>query len=139
MDAAIPLHTSNVMFLHGGGRSPRYPPNKVVVWDDSIGSEVAELEFRERVRGMAGRREWLAVALRRRVVVFKIGETVSRYAEYDSGDNKKGRTSITPHALAYASSSRPHRTGQCDPFDLALHAWAADGSRPSSALATMSA
>jgi len=85
-----PLHSTSLLFLVGGGRSPRYPPNKVVFWDDAIGKEVAELEFRERVRGLACRREWLAVALRRRVVVFKFTNTVERVAEWDTSDNERG-------------------------------------------------
>ena len=86
----VPLHVSSLLFLVGGGRSPRYPPNKVIFWDDALGKEVAELEFRERVRGLACRRGWLAVALRRRVVVFQIDETIGRYAEWDTCDNPRG-------------------------------------------------
>lgn len=85
-----PLHSTSLLFLVGGGRSPRYPPNKVVFWDDDIGKEVAELEFRERVRGLACRRECLAVALRRRVVVFKFTNTIERVAEWDTSDNERG-------------------------------------------------
>ncbi|KAG6857335.1 hypothetical protein H0H87_005638 [Tephrocybe sp. NHM501043] len=90
LTTVVPYNTSNILFLVGGGRSPLYPPNKVVFWDDALGAEVAELEFRERVRGLACRRGWLAVALRRRVVVFQIGEQVTRYAEWDTCDNPKG-------------------------------------------------
>jgi WD repeat-containing protein 45 len=86
----LACHTSSVLFLVGGGRSPRYPPNKVVFWDDALGKEVAELEFRERVRGVACRRGWLAVALRRRVVVFQLGASVARYGEWDTADNPRG-------------------------------------------------
>ena len=91
LSAVVPLHTSSLLFLLGGGRSPRYPPNKVILWDDAIGKEVAELEFRERVRGLACRRGWLAVALRRRVVVFEIGERIARYGEWDTCDNPRGK------------------------------------------------
>ncbi|PCH41275.1 SVP1-like protein 2 [Wolfiporia cocos MD-104 SS10] len=92
--AVVPLHTSSLLFLIGGGRSPRYPPNKVIVWDDALGREVAELEFRERARGVACRRGWLAVALRRRVVVFQLGEEVKRYGEWDTHDNPRGLLAI---------------------------------------------
>lgn len=86
----VPLHSTSLLFLVGGGRSPRYPPNKVVFWDDSVGKEVAELEFRERVRGLACRREWLAVALRRRVVVFKFTDKIERTGEWETSDNERG-------------------------------------------------
>ncbi|KAI0082574.1 WD40 repeat-like protein [Panus rudis PR-1116 ss-1] len=98
--AAVPLHTSSLLFLLGGGRSPRYPPNKVIFWDDAQGREVAELEFRERVRGLACRRGWLAVALRRRVVVYKVEKTVSRYAEWDTCDNPKGILALATEAYS---------------------------------------
>lgn len=90
LSAVLPLHTTNILFLLGGGRSPLYPPNKVIIWDDALGKEVAELEFRERVRGLACRRGWLAVSLRRRVCVFEVGETVKRYGEWDTCDNPGG-------------------------------------------------
>lgn len=89
----LPLHTTNLLFLVGGGRSPLYPPNKVVVWDDALGREVAELEFKSQVRGLACRRGWLAVALRRRVVVFQVGGPlggITRYAEWETCDNPRG-------------------------------------------------
>ncbi|KAJ7283768.1 SVP1-like protein 2 [Mycena rebaudengoi] len=96
--AVVPLHTSSLLFLLGGGRSPLYPPNKVVLWDDAIGTEVAELEFRERVRG-------LAFALRRRVVLFEIGEQVTRYGEWDTWDNPGGERLCVQGLLALASGT----------------------------------
>ncbi|PFH51422.1 hypothetical protein AMATHDRAFT_59172 [Amanita thiersii Skay4041] len=106
--AAVPLHSTNLLFLLGGGRSPLYPPNKVILWDDALGAEVAELEFRERVRGLVCRRGWLAVALRRRVAVFEIGEQVSRYAEWDTCDNPRGLLAIStkPHSTLLAIPGR---------------------------------
>ncbi|KAJ7638702.1 SVP1-like protein 2 [Roridomyces roridus] len=98
--AVVPLHTSSLLFLLGGGRSPLYPPNKVIMWDDVLGTEVAELEFRERVRGLACRRGWLAVALRRRVVLFQVGEQVTRYGEWDTWDNPRGLLALATGTYA---------------------------------------
>jgi hypothetical protein len=42
------------------------------------------------VRGFACRRGWLAVALRRRVVVFEVGDRLSRFGEWDTSDNPRG-------------------------------------------------
>ncbi|KAF9247187.1 WD40-repeat-containing domain protein [Melanogaster broomeanus] len=98
--AVMPCHMSSLLFLLGGGRSPLYPPNKVILWDDAAGAEVAELEFRERVGGIACRRGWLAVALRRRVVVFEVHDTVVRKAEYDTCDNPRGILAMATGAYA---------------------------------------
>ncbi|KAH9850701.1 WD40-repeat-containing domain protein [Lenzites betulinus] len=100
LSAVVPLQTSSLLFLVGGGRSPRYPPNKVILWDDALAQEVAELEFREKVRGLACRRGWLAVALRRRVVVFQVGEAVARYGEWDTCDNVRGLLAIATAAYS---------------------------------------
>ncbi|KAF9075951.1 WD40-repeat-containing domain protein [Rhodocollybia butyracea] len=98
--AVMPMHTSSLLFLLGGGRSPLYPPNKVILWDDVMGCEVAELEFRERVRGFACRRGWLAVSLRRRVVVFEVGRQITRYQEWDTCDNPRGLVVLASGAHA---------------------------------------
>jgi len=87
----LPLHTTSILYLVGGGRSPLYPPNKVVIWDDALGKEVAELEFRENVRGMACRRGWLFVALKQRVIAFQVGEQPERWNEWKTCDNPRGK------------------------------------------------
>ncbi|PPQ77365.1 hypothetical protein CVT25_010946 [Psilocybe cyanescens] len=106
--AVLPLHSSNILFLLGGGRSPLYPPNKVILWNDALGKEVAELEFRERVRGLACRRGWLVVSLRRRVVVFQVGESVTRYGEWDTCDNPRGLLAMatSPYSTLLAIAGR---------------------------------
>jgi hypothetical protein len=55
--------------------------------DNTTGEEVAELEFRERVTGLACRRGWLAVSFQRRVVLFEVGETIIRWNEFDTCDS----------------------------------------------------
>ena len=42
---ALPLPHSPLLVLQGGGRSPLYPPNKAIVYNDALGVSVAELEF----------------------------------------------------------------------------------------------
>ncbi|KAL7409899.1 WD40-repeat-containing domain protein [Mrakia frigida] len=66
------LHRTSLVFLLGGGSNPLYPPNKLVVWDDRKGKAVLELEFREKILGLSSRRGSLALAFRRRVVLFSI-------------------------------------------------------------------
>ncbi|KAG8969014.1 hypothetical protein FRC03_004981 [Tulasnella sp. 419] len=91
LSIALPLHSTSLMFLVGGGRNPLYSPNKVVLWDADKAKEVVELEFKERVRGLACRRGLLAVALRRRAVVFKIETNkVERIDEWETSENLRG-------------------------------------------------
>lgn len=64
------LFRSNILALVGGGTSPRYPPTKVMVWDDSKGRCIGELSFRSRVLRVALHRNAVAVALEHKVLVY---------------------------------------------------------------------
>ncbi|KAI5476128.1 SVP1-like protein 2 [Pseudohyphozyma bogoriensis] len=93
----LPLARSNLLFLVGGPPSPLYPPNKVLFWDDKLGRTVAELEFREDVRGIAARRDRLVVVLRRRVLIFVLGKGgmgVWREGVYETTDNPSGLVAL---------------------------------------------
>ncbi|KAG8682451.1 hypothetical protein FRC11_014858 [Ceratobasidium sp. 423] len=89
-----PMHASSLLFLVGGGRAPLYPANKVILWDSVTQCEVAELEFKERVRGLVTRRNWLVVALKRRVVAFEVNAGVERRGEWETAENERGLMAI---------------------------------------------
>ncbi|GAA5890251.1 hypothetical protein JCM8208_002752 [Rhodotorula glutinis] len=93
----LPLSRSNLLFLVGGPPSPLYPPNKVILWDARAQAPVAELEFREDVRGLRARRDRLVVVLRRRVVLFVLGEGdagIWREGAYETCDNPRGLAAL---------------------------------------------
>ena len=39
------LYKSNVVALLGGGRNPKYTPNKIVLWDDSQEKVITEIRL----------------------------------------------------------------------------------------------
>lgn len=46
------LGQSNLLALVGGGPNPKYPPNKVIIWDDNEAKEISELAFNSEIKGL---------------------------------------------------------------------------------------
>eukprot|EP00727_Mastigamoeba_balamuthi_P003169 m51a1_g1285 hypothetical protein (343) ;mRNA; r:148001-149884 len=64
------LMRCNILAMVGGGSVPKFPKNKVAIWDDFQNKCIAELEFTQPVRGVKIRREIIAVVLDTEVHVY---------------------------------------------------------------------
>ncbi|GMI46388.1 hypothetical protein TrCOL_g11173 [Triparma columacea] len=105
------LFRCNLLALVGGGSNPRYPPNKVMIWDDHQNKCIGELSFRQRVIAVKLRRDRVVVALLSRVYVYRFSD-LALLDQFNTLNNPKGLLALSPSSsstvLACPSITRGH-------------------------------
>jgi len=105
------LFRCNLLALVGGGRSPRYPPNKVMIWDDHQDRCIGELSFRSDVKAVKLRRDRVVVVLATKAYVYRFSD-LKLLDQINTQANPKGLVALCAHAannvLALPGLSKGH-------------------------------
>ncbi|KAI9804397.1 MAG: Phosphatidylinositol 3,5-bisphosphate-binding protein [Sarcosagium campestre] len=95
------LGRANYIALVGGGKQPKFPQNKLVLWDDAKQKAIITLEFRSLVRRVRLSRTRIVVALHNSIHVYAFSSPPHCLAAYETADNPLGLCCLGQRILVF--------------------------------------
>lgn len=91
------LHRTNYLALVGGGKKPKFPNNKVIIWDDLKRKTSLSMSFLSPVLNVLLSRIRIVVVLLNQVHVYEFSAPPKKFASYETSDNEHGLADLSVH------------------------------------------
>ncbi|KAI1483317.1 WD40 repeat-like protein [Daldinia eschscholtzii] len=95
------MGNANYLALVGGGRSPKFPQNKAIIWDDSKGKIGLEIATLTAVRGVQISKTRIAVVLQNSVRLYAFQKPPTPLGIYETTNNYLGLCCLTENYLVF--------------------------------------
>lgn len=89
------LHRTNYLALVGGGKNPKSPNNKLIIWDDLKRTSSLTLEFMSPILNVLLSRIRIIVVLKNQVLVYGFSSPPKKFASYETIDNEFGLADLS--------------------------------------------
>ena len=88
------LNRTNILALVGGGKNPKYAPNKVIIWDDHQAKVIGELRFISYVKNVKLKRDKIFIVTENKIYIFTFN-TLELLIDFDTSNNPKGLIAVS--------------------------------------------
>ena len=84
------LNRSNILALVGGGLTPKFNPNKVIIWDDNQAKILTEIRFKMNIKNIKLKRKKIFVVCDQNIYVFNFNKEFSTFDTIKTFNNELG-------------------------------------------------
>ncbi|KAB2104023.1 SVP1-like protein 2 [Alternaria gaisen] len=108
------LGNKSYIALVGGGKQPKYPQNKVQIWNDKTERFTTSVEFKTPVQRVRLSQTHMIVALLNSICIYKMKVPLAKTAEYETVNNPFGLCELGTNIVAFPGRA----AGQVKIYDL---------------------
>ena len=95
----------NYLSIVGGGKNPRWPQTKVIIWDDAKQKPAITLELKTAILRTRITRSWIVAALHNSITLYKFSSPPTKHSTFETADNPLGLCCLGSKVVAFPGRS----------------------------------